>query len=900
MSRNEPANAAHRLDPRRVESVFNDALARPVSERADILDQVCGADAALRARVKRLLDLFEQRAEVFEDPPMSLLEDDSLDGEVMRPGQRIGPYELVRNLASGGMGTVWLARRADEHFDKRVALKLIKRGMDSDALLARFRAERQVLASLEHPNIARLLDGGITEDGLPYLVMEFVDGLPIDRFCDENRLTIPQRLQLFRTMCAAVQFAHQNLVIHRDLKPSNILVTADGIPKLLDFGIAKVIHPDGSDATAMATVPELRIMTPRYASPEQVRSETITTASDVYSLGVVLYELLSGHEPYDLATRSRSEYEQAICSQEPQRPSTIVGRAVTADDPRAERLALTPQAVSAARLEDPNRLRRRLSGDLDMIVLKALRKEPQRRYLTVEQLSEDIRRHLAHLPIRARPDSWRYRARKMVARNTRLVAAAALAIATLIAGTIVSTTLYVRSEANRRRAEAESRRAEIALRAKAEQVARTLEAERRANNETSKGKSTNQFLNDMLEQWLVACRAADPVANLRASLDATVRDLDSGKKSYESEVEAIVRLTIGETYRSIGLPAVSESHFRRSLELRRKLFGDRDPRVAESMERLGRLYRSISRLAEAAEMIEGALAIRKMSLPTDDGYFAVNYNSLGMLKRSQGKYNEALEALRESLRVYRLIGHPGDESIPVVLANMGTAYLEMGKPSDAETVLRESIELGRKIHGEKHVHVGMTESLLGWALYIQGDADRQAEAWLRNAMDVLVPLLGRRDPQVAIAQARLAACLQDAEHTSEAELLIQESLGTLLSQNMDREAARAQITLGQLLQRDGRLEEAEAAYREGMDRMLSLSADDPILADNISGLGQVYARMGCIAEAKELLHRADAMIQHHPGAATRMREANRRALAELFEKDGPVDAPRGHFVQAKP
>jgi tetratricopeptide (TPR) repeat protein len=233
------------------------------------------------------------------------------------------------------------------------------------------------------------------------------------------------------------------------------------------------------------------------------------------------------------------------------------------------------------------------------------------------------------------------------------------------------------------------------------------------------------------------------------------------------------------------------------------------------MERLGRLYRSISRLAEAEGMIEGALAIRKISLQADDGYFAVNYNSLGMLKRSQGKYKEALAAFRESLRVYRLIGHPGDESIPVVLANMGTAYLEMGKPANAETVLRESIELGRKIHGEAHVHVGMTESLLGWTLYIQGDADRQAEAWLRNAMDVLVPLLGRRDPQVAIAQARLAACLHDADRTPEAELLIREALDVLHCEKMEREAARAQITLGQLLQRENGLRRRKRPIAKG-------------------------------------------------------------------------------------
>ena len=313
------------------------------------------------------------------------------------------------------MGVVYLAVRADDHYQKRVAIKLVQHGLYTGAILHRFRTERQILASLDHPNIARLLDGGTTTDGRPYLVMEYVEGLPIDVYCDRHKLSISERLRLFRTVCAAVHYAHQNLVIHRDLKPSNILVSTDGVPKLLDFGIAKLLNPELSAPSLVFTESGLQLLTPEYASPEQVRGEPLTTASDVYALGVLLYELLTGHQPYRLTSRRRQDLERVICEVDPLKPSTAISRsdADTETDGTGQR---TPATVSQTREGQPEKLRRRLTGDLDNIVLMALRKEPQRRYGSAEHLAEDLRRHLEGLPVMARPQTFGYRSAKFIRR----------------------------------------------------------------------------------------------------------------------------------------------------------------------------------------------------------------------------------------------------------------------------------------------------------------------------------------------------------------------------------------------------------------------------------------------------------------------------------------------------
>lgn len=415
-----------------IKKTFAVASDLATAERKVFLD---GCDAKLREAVQKLLTAEDEAGDFILDAAIVSvgLVDESLPDAFV--GKQIASYRLLKQIGQGGMGAVYLATRSDESFDKRVAIKLIKRGMDTNAVLKRFVMERQILANLEHPNIANLLDGGSTDDGLPYLVMEYVEGLPVTRFSNSRNLDTNSRLVLFQKICSAVSYAHANLVVHRDIKPSNILVTNDGVPKLLDFGIAKLLHPDWSLDTAEATATMFRVMTPEYASPEQIRGLPVTTASDVYSLGVVLYELLTGERPYKIESRSPDEVAQIVLTAEPVRPSSVVSRRIRTNynevldtnDGRQESVTRTPEMA-----------RRNLKGDLDNIILKALRKEPERRYTTVQQFSEDIRRYLEGLPVTATADSTSYRFSKFVKRHRAGAIASLFVALTLIAATAIT------------------------------------------------------------------------------------------------------------------------------------------------------------------------------------------------------------------------------------------------------------------------------------------------------------------------------------------------------------------------------------------------------------------------------------------------------------------------------
>lgn len=447
-------------DWERAKELFEAALEVEPSERASFLSANC-RDVSVQQEVEKLLTDYQAAGNFLDNPalsskiPNSSAPEEIQIEEVFRSflsseeqhdrakseetedpmvNRRLGAYKLVRRVGRGGMAAVFLAVRADEEYQKEVAVKLVQPGLDSQDVLNRFRNERQTLASLEHPNIVRLLDGGSAPEGLPFLVMEYVEGSPIDEYCDRHKLSVDERLRLFGEVCDAVQFAHEKLVIHRDLKPTNILVLADGTPKLLDFGIAKVLNPESSQGW-LATQTGLRCMTPAYASPEQTQGKPVSPQTDVYSLGVVLYELLTGHRPYRLTQHSPAEIERAICEQEPETPSTAVSRVETDTSSDGKTITRTPEMVSLPREGEPDRLRRRLRGDLDNIVLKALQKEPQQRYGSVAEFSQDIDRHLQHQPVKARPSTFAYRASKFVQRRKTEVTAAFAVLLVMFAAT---------------------------------------------------------------------------------------------------------------------------------------------------------------------------------------------------------------------------------------------------------------------------------------------------------------------------------------------------------------------------------------------------------------------------------------------------------------------------------
>jgi non-specific serine/threonine protein kinase/serine/threonine-protein kinase len=401
-----------------VKELFGEALARMPSEREAFVRAAPGMDEQALQEVLALLAAHEEAGKFLESPTAAHVSPEAATATLP---SRVGPYRVLRELGAGGMGTVYLAEQAGPDYLRQVAVKVIRRGFSTSAFVRRFQTERRILAGLSHPNIAALLDGGTTVDGLPYFAMEYVAGVPLNEYCDAKKLTVAQRCELFRTICGAVHYAHQSLVVHRDLKPGNIFVTAEGVPKLLDFGLAKVLE-EGADAASDQTATELRIFTPAYASPEQVRGEPITTASDVYSLGALLYVLLTGRRPYRVTTGTSEELARAVVEQEPSRPS----------------LAVRPDA----------RLARALTGDIDTIVLKAMHKDPRRRYASAEQLSEDLRRHLEGRPVSAAPDSGAYRLGKFVSRHRAGVAAAAVVVAVVAAA--FAQTARERARAERR------------------------------------------------------------------------------------------------------------------------------------------------------------------------------------------------------------------------------------------------------------------------------------------------------------------------------------------------------------------------------------------------------------------------------------------------------------------
>jgi eukaryotic-like serine/threonine-protein kinase len=436
----------------RVRPILESALELDSAHRTAYLDRAC-ADQSLRSEVESLIAVHEQAGTGLLN---SAATPDFFAGDEARfrlpPGKRTGAYEILEEIAVGGMGAVYRAIRADGQYKQQVALKIVRSELGTELTATRFKNERQILATLNHPNIARILDGGTTDEGMPYFVMELVEGQRIDQYCDAHKLATNERLALFLQVCSAVQYAHQRLIIHRDIKPGNILVTAEGVPKLLDFGIAKILESNEATGQPEQTISLIRLLTPEYASPEQVKGEPITTASDIYSLGVVLYELLTGRTPYNVPTHTPHEISRAVCEAEPEKPSTAVRRKQLPAG-NGESKGTDDSALSTVREGSPEKLSKRLSGDLDNIVLMALRKEPQRRYASVEQFAQDIRRHLDHLPVLARKDTFGYRTSKFVTRHKVGVAVAALVTVALLSATGVTLRQARIARANALRAE---------------------------------------------------------------------------------------------------------------------------------------------------------------------------------------------------------------------------------------------------------------------------------------------------------------------------------------------------------------------------------------------------------------------------------------------------------------
>ncbi len=807
----------------RVDALLDAALDRPPGDRAAFVDQACSDDPTLSREVKALLD--------HDDPDFIDRPAFDLHGEDPATGRRIGPYRLRRLLGRGGMGAVYLAVREDD-YRQQVALKLIKQGMDSAQIVHRFHNERQILASLDHPSIARILDGGTTGDGLPYFAMEYVEGQPIDRYCDAGKLTTRDRLRLFRQVCAAVHLAHQNLVVHRDLKPGNILVTTGGTPKLLDFGIAKLLAPEGA-AGALTTAFGQQPMTLRYASPEQVRGESINTRSDVYSLGVLLYELLTGHAPYNLLGSTLGECIRRICEEEPRRPSTAVRRDAEIRRPDGTTRQLTPEGVSRTRDGDPRKLRRRLTGDLDDIVLMALRKEPEKRYGSVEQLSLDLRRHLDGLPVVARRGTVLYRSAKFLRRNRWRLATAAVLLLVIAAG--VTTRIWSARQIAQ---------AEIAEGLSAE---RAREAQRQA-----------EIRAELLQNLFTA---SDLDRNHRFTVrQLLVRGEGRIRENLRREPLATQLESLGLIYGDLGLKDEAREQFEDCLELRRGLYGGDDPLLARALNNLAAWHYRAGGYEEAGQLYRDALDMRRR-LGEEGLYLVKAISNQASILMNRGGYAEAEELYREALAIREDAYGPEDPAVASSLRSLGILLYIRSDFERAEPLLRRALEIRRRSFGAEDQRVAAAGSSLARVLHARG-RHREAEELYAAVLAVRRQRLGEDHSHVALTKKDLAALFLDQGRPAAAGKLLDEALA-ILRGSLPEDAwqiADAESLLGAWRVQQGRYQEAEPYLHDSYATLRKLRGERAVYTENAHRrLVGLYAAWG-----KPL----PAWLRGDPGAPT--------------------------------
>ena len=772
----------------RVKDVLDEALKLDLVERRSFVAAACAAEEAVRAEVESLLEQDALATTFLEQPLFSLCSGLARGAaDELPPGLRIGPYQVVRELGKGGMGTVVLAVREDD-FEKRVALKLIRPGLFSAELARRFLDERQILAHLDHPNVARILDGGTTGDGRPYFAMEYVEGLPIDEYCVRHALSVRRRLVLFRQVCAAIQLAHQNLVVHRDLKPANVLVTAQGIPKLLDFGIAKRLTPEAGDELTRL---DQRPMTILYASPEQIAGSPVTTASDVYSLGVLLYQLLTGRSPYATAGDSELEVARAVREEEPRRPSTAARDIASPRDPRHWR---------------------RLAGDLDAIVMRALRKEPRHRYGSVEQLSEDVRRHLEGLPVAARKGSWSYRAGKLVRRHKLGLGATAALLLLGLGFTLTSTLLW-----------------------------------RKAVRERARSVEVLEFLKGLF-------RTSDPDAARGEELTAREileRGLGAVDAIEDPLVKAEILGTVGEVLVNLGHYDEARPPRERALEILRQVYREDHPELAKAINNLaGVLYRQGDGQAEA--LYREALAMRRR-LGQEGADLTKAMSNLATILTNRGAFEEGEELYRRSLEIRRGAYGPEDEDVATSLRSLGNLLYLRGAFAEAEPLMLEALDLRRRLLGPRHTKVGAVLASLGRLRHAQRRY-AQAEEDLAEALDVQRTRLGEDHPDTASTQRDLAALYVDLGELARAEALLAPALAALRELGESSwKVAEAQSVLGALRTRQGRYEEAEHHLLASYRTLRAVRGEQAVFTRNVRRrLAELYLAWGKPEKAAEV------------------------------------------------
>lgn len=820
-----------KLDWARAERLFEEASSLPIEERQAFLDTECSSEPELRAEIEALLAADQESDHYIERLGVKVV-NPALQTALTRKdpllNTQLGPYELVNVIDRGGMGTVYLGRRIDGAFDQTVAIKVVRLDMIPE-LSARFLEERRILAKLDHPSIARLLDGGFSDEGRPWLAMEYVRGEAITTWADRKSLSVNERLELFRSVCEAVAYAHRNLIVHRDLKPSNIFVTEEGGVKLLDFGISKLLDESQSPSITRTGYAPL---TPEYAAPEQLLGKDVSQATDVYALGVILYELLTGRRPYQIPSRVRREIERVIIEEQPLKPSAIVTDATgLSDDPT---LPQTLEGISRTRNLAPEALKRRLSGDLDVIILKALRKEPERRYDSARALSEDVHRHMNQLPVTAQPDSRGYRIAKFVRRHRVLVGSALLIMVSLFGG--LAAALW---QAGVARQEAEN-----------------------ARQEAERAEAVTEFLIGLFESTDPAQARGDSVL-VRDVLDRSLAALPEDLVD-QPALRAHLETMLGEIYLRLGRLDRADSLLSNALLIKEELYGSGHLALAETLAKLGRVRfiqgsgeQGIALLKEALDIIRRETAgddpLKADVLSTLGWHLTVNgehdeaeallheglemwqrlsagevttdlgmaTNNLALLFYYKGEYERALPYLERALEIQRILVHDQPHpDLAIALDNFSTLLIMLNRNDDAEPYVREAVEIQRILYGdEPHQSLVTTLNNYGRVLFSL-ERFEESRAIHNEVFGLKMALYGYEHQSTAVTLGWLAQLEEYEENYSEAEALYREA--TRISENTvppGHENWATQLRhLAAMISRQGRWEEAEQMYLLNYER----------------------------------------------------------------------------------
>ena len=820
---------------KKLKKIFSEALLLKDDERKEYIIRAADGDKTIIKEAEELLEAYEKVSLL--DQPFEEIKKSALGGfdSERKKGKHIGPYKIIDSVGHGGMGSVYLAERADGNFNQRVALKLLRTGLHSNEQVQRFLYERQILASLNHENIARLFDGGVTEEGQPWFVMEYVEGKPINEYCDEHKLSLNNRLELFLNVCKAVQYAHQKLIVHRDIKPTNILVKKNGTIKLLDFGIAKALNSDDYIQNDIPlTQTGLFPFTPAYASPEQIRGETVSTVSDVYQLGVVLYELLTGYRPYDVSGKTPSEIEQVICKDHPTRPSSIISKMeYYASENDKDILG----RIKLHRLTSGKQIRK-LRGDFDTIILMALRKEPDRRYSSAEQFAKDIKNYLADRPVSAYSDSWGYRSKKFISRHKAGVSVAAAVLLILI---LYTSTVTWHSQ-------------------------QTREALYYATEEAAKSEQLISFMMGMFE-------ANDPAEAMGDTVTARVL-LERGIEQAETldnqpEIQAQMFSVVGKVYYQLGEYERAYPLLRQSMDIKNDMGQPDEIEQADSYYVLGAAMHHKGNYRESDYYFEKALDIfnsfsdhesveyanslfrtanirgvrrdykTALSMHKQSLHMRLNilgklhpdvgnsYKSVGNILHQKGDPAKAIKYFRKAADIYGIVYPEKHPAIADLKVSQARALQELEKFDKAEKNLISALAIQTEIYGEHHTNTGMSKMALGnfyrntgdfakaesiylelisvienelggdhplkrpvtealGRLYLANKEPEKAESWLRKTTQLLSSSLRPEHPRVLTAEFRLADCLLQLQEYEEAE--------TLLLQVLDQAGDRSDET----------------------------------------------------------------------------------------------------------